>query len=100
MVSPSSSCALGLTLRLRSRCSELSRRRFERARAAGGVPRRDAAADEARVEAALDERLRHIAPDVEAPGAVHDHWLVRLQLGGPLLDTIRIAPRRARHQIH
>jgi len=79
-----------------ARCSKLSRRRSERARAARGVPRRDAASDEAGVEAALDERLRHVAPDVEAVGAVNGHRLVRRQLGDPLLDAIRIAPRRAR----
>ena len=71
-----------------------------RARAARGVPRRDAAADEASVEASLDERLRHVAPDVEAVGAVDGHRLICRQLGDPLLDAIRITPRRARHQIH
>src|SRR5258705_3008188 len=55
--------------------------RPQRARAARGVPRRDAAADEERVEAALDERLRHVAPDVEAVGAVNGHRLARRQLG-------------------
>src|SRR5262244_3275795 len=74
--------------------------RPELARAARGVPRGDAAADEARIEAPLDQRLRHVAPDVEAVGAVHGHGLVRRQLGDPLLDAIRIAPRRAGHQIH
>src|SRR5258706_9633901 len=78
-------------------CSERSR--FEGARAANRVPRRDTAAEEARVEAALDERLRHVAPDVEAIGAVHGHRLVRLQLGDPLPDAIRIAPRRPRPEI-
>src|SRR5437879_1966804 len=77
----------------------LSCRRFERAGAARGVPRRDATADETRVEATLDERLRHVASDVEAVGAVDGHRLVRRQLDDPLLDAIWIAPRRARHQI-
>src|SRR5690242_16626756 len=66
--------------------------RPQRACAARGIPRRDAAADEAGVEAPLDERLRHVAPDVEAVRAVNGHWLVRPQLADPLLDAIRIAP--------
>src|SRR5258706_10934195 len=78
-------------------CSERSR--FEGARAANRVPRRDTAAEEARVEAALDERLRHVAPDVEAIGAVHGHRLVPLQLGDPLLNPIPNAARSARHEI-
>src|SRR5215470_17708553 len=73
--------------------------RPQRACAARGVPGREAASDKVRVEAALDERLRHVAPDVEAVGAINGHRLVRRQLGDPLLDAIRIAPRRARHQI-
>src|SRR5262245_26559809 len=78
------------------RCHTLTSIRPQRTRSAGGVPGAEAAADEARVEAALDERLRHVAPDVEAVGAVHGHRLVRPQLGDPLLDAIRIMPRRAR----
>src|SRR5258705_12426561 len=74
--------------------------RPQRARAARGVPRRDAAADEARVEAPLDECLRHVAPNIEAVGAVNGHRLVLRQLGDPLADAIRIAPRRSRPQIH
>src|SRR5262249_11380809 len=82
-----------------SRCSELSRGRVVCARTARRVPRREAAADKARVEAALDERLRHVAPDIEAVGAVNGHRFVQHHLRDPLLDAIRVAPRSARHQI-
>src|SRR5262244_2381499 len=92
------SCCMAVSLLVL--CGWVTRCRFERACAARGVPRRHTAADEARVEAALDERLRHVAPDVEAPGAIHGHRFVGLQLGDPLLDTIRIVPGCTRHQIY
>src|SRR2546430_17281103 len=67
----------------------------QRARAAQGVPCRDAAADEPCAEAALDERLRHVAPAVEAPEAVDGLRPVPRHPRVLLLDGPPIPPHRS-----
>src|SRR5262245_38017196 len=75
-------------------------RRAHRPGATGRVPGGDAAPDVPRIEPALPQRARHVAADVEAIGAIHGDRLLGRELADPLVDPVRITPRRAVHQIH